>query len=117
MDNGGGSITIIGSEVARTPVDGMGTISIAKSAVAAVMRSLALGPHGIRVNLVAPGMVLTELSEFIPEAHKAAMAESTALRRNATAEDVAGAVLMMTSPHAGYITGAHVPVQGGVRIG
>ncbi|WP_037063537.1 SDR family NAD(P)-dependent oxidoreductase [Pseudonocardia acaciae] len=114
-----GSIIAIGSEVARTPVGGMGAVSVAKSAVAAAMRTLALelGPSGVRVNIVAPGMVLTELSEFIPDAEKAANARATALRRNATPDDVAGAVLLMASDYTGFVTGALVPVQGGLRIG
>ncbi|MGH4019314.1 MAG: SDR family NAD(P)-dependent oxidoreductase [Pseudonocardiaceae bacterium] len=115
---GGGSVTAIGSEVARAPAAGMGAVSIAKSAVAAAMRTLALelGPAGVRVNVVAPGMVLTDLSTFIPEQDKAAMADATPLRRNATPDDVAGAVLMMVSGNAGFVTGAHLPVQGGLRI-
>lgn len=119
IKNGGGSITVIGSEVARHPITGMGTISVAKSAVAAVVRSLALelGPRGVRVNLVAPGMVRTELSNFIPERERAAMVEATPLGRIATPDDVAGAVLMMASGHAGFVTGVDLAVQGGARIG
>lgn len=119
IEHGQGSITTIGSALSRNPVEGMGSVSIAKSAIAALMRTLALelGPKGIRVNVVAPGMVLTELSDFIPEEQKTAMAESTPLRRNATPDDVAGAVLMMASDHAAFINGAYLPVQGGNHVG
>jgi 3-oxoacyl-[acyl-carrier protein] reductase len=119
IENGGGSITVIGSEVARHPIAGMGSISVAKSAVAAVVRSLAqeLGPRGVRVNLVSPGMVHTELSDFIPGPERAAMIEATPLGRIATPDDVAGAVLMVASGHAGFVTGVDLAVQGGARIG
>lgn len=119
IENGGGSVTVIGSEVARHPIAGMGSISVAKSAVAAVVRSLALelGPRGVRVNLVAPGMVHTELSDFIPARERAAMIEATPLGRIATPDDVAGAVLTVASAHAGFVTGVELAVQGGARIG
>ncbi len=79
------------------------------------MRSLALelGPLGIRVNVVAPGLTDTDATAHQPPEMKQAMAKMTPMQRNGLPEDVAGAVLMVASSQAGFVTGAYVPVCGG----
>jgi len=91
---------------------------VAKAAVDAVVRSLALelGPHGDRVNAVAPGLVLTDASARIPRQQKDAVADRTPLRRNAAPADVAGAILLLAAGSADFITGAYVPVNGGSHM-
>ncbi len=90
----------------------------AKSALIGLTRTLArdLGPHGITVNLVSPGMTLTEYSQSLPDDQKARVAALTPLRRLAMPDDVAGVVLFYASPLAGFVTGATVAPDGGLAI-
>ena len=81
-------------------------------------RSLArdLGPHGITVNMVSPGMTLTDYSQSLPDAVKNRVAAQTPLRRLATPEDVAGVVLFYASPLAEFVSGANLAPDGGLAI-
>jgi 3-oxoacyl-[acyl-carrier protein] reductase len=77
---------------------------------------LELGPAGIRVNVVAPGLTLTDATAGQPQEAKDAVARMTPLRRNALADDVAGAVAMLASDEARFVTGAYLPVSGGIQM-
>jgi 3-oxoacyl-[acyl-carrier protein] reductase len=90
----------------------------AKSALIGLTRTLArdLGPHGITVNMVSPGMTLTEYSQSLPENVKKKVTNQTPLRRLATAEDVAKIVLFYASPLADFLTGANLAPDGGLAI-
>ena len=90
----------------------------AKSALIGLTRTLArdLGPHGITVNLISPGMTLTDYSQSLPDDLKARVAAQTPLRRLATPDDVTGAVLFYASPLAGFVTGANIAPDGGLAI-
>ena len=90
----------------------------AKSALIGLTRTLArdLGPHGITVNMVSPGMTLTDYSQSLPEDLKARVAGQTPLRRLATPEDVANVVLFYASPLADFVTGANLAPDGGLAI-
>ena len=90
----------------------------AKSALIGLTRTLArdLGPHGITVNMVSPGMTLTEYSQSLPDDQKARVAALTPLRRLATADDVAGIVLFYASPLADFLTGANLAPDGGLAV-
>ncbi len=90
----------------------------AKSALIGLTRTLArdLGPHGITVNMVSPGMTLTDYSQSLPDDLKARVAGQTPLRRLATPEDVANVVLFYASPLAGFVTGANIAPDGGLAI-
>lgn len=87
----------------------------AKSALHALSKNLAqeLGPIGITVNMVSPSMVETDLVGGAPERLRQMIVSRTPLRRLATADDVAGAVLMLASPYARFITGENLLVTGG----
>jgi 3-oxoacyl-[acyl-carrier protein] reductase len=113
-----GCIIAISSGLSRRPGEGFCAHSAAKSGLDGFMRALALelGPKGIRVNVVAPGLTDTDATAFIPAAHKEAMAQATPLRRIGQPEDVAGAVLMLASENARYLTGVYVPVCGGTLM-
>lgn len=76
----------------------------------------ALGPHGIRVNAVAPGLVETEASAEQVRAWSAAIGAQTPLRRLAQPEDVAGAILLLAAHDARFITGQYVVVDGGLSM-
>ena len=90
----------------------------AKSALIGLTRTLArdLGPHGITVNLVSPGMTLTDYSQSLPDDQKARVAAQTPLRRLATPDDVVGVVLFYASPLSGFITGANIAPDGGLAV-
>ncbi len=75
-----------------------------------------LGPHGIRVNTVSPGLTITDATAFLPQEAKDASANATPLGRNAEPEDVAGVVLAMAADTTGFVTGAYVPVSGGILM-
>ena len=90
----------------------------AKSALIGLTRTLArdLGPHGITVNMVSPGMTLTDYSQSLPDDVKARVGGLTPLRRLATPEDVANVVLFYASPLAGFVTGANIAPDGGLAV-
>jgi 3-oxoacyl-[acyl-carrier protein] reductase len=113
-----GCIIGISSGLSRYPGIGFCAHSTAKSALDAFMKSLALelGPHGIRVNTVAPGLTITDATSRIPEEQKQAAAAHTPLGRVALPEDVAGAVLMVAADESGFVTGAYLPVSGGTQM-
>src|SRR5215472_7401006 len=89
----------------------------AKAGVAGLTRALAvdLGPEGIIVNCICPGPILTAMTKAIPEEHKVIFAKRrTALRRYGEPEEVAHMTLSLCLPAASYITGAVIPVDGGL---
>jgi 3-oxoacyl-[acyl-carrier protein] reductase len=119
LENKKGCIVATSSSTAQHPTAGTGGQSVAKSALDALMRVLAieLGPAGIRVNMVAPGLTLTETSARLPEQIKGMVAGMTPLGRNGLPEDVAGAILMLVLDEAGFVTGNTLSVDGGMHIG
>ena len=118
VERGRGSIIAVSSGLSRHPGFGFCAHSTAKSALDAFARALALelGPRGIRVNVVAPGLTLTDATAGLPQPVKDAMARQTPLGRNAIAEDVAGAILALACDEAGFVSGAYVPVSGGSQM-
>ncbi len=118
IKRGSGCIIAVSSGLSRHPGPGFCAHSTAKSGLDAFAKSLALelGRHGIRVNVVAPGLTITDATAFLPEEQKQAMAQMTPLGRNAEPEDIAGVVLAMASDATGFVTGAYVPVSGGTLM-
>ena len=92
--------------------------STAKAALIGLTKALAkeVGPSGIRVNCVAPGVVATDMLAGFDEATRAALAEETPLCRLGTAEDVAKAVSYLASENADFLTGQVIAVNGGYVI-
>jgi 3-oxoacyl-[acyl-carrier protein] reductase len=89
----------------------------AKAGVAGLTRAMAvdLGPEGITVNCICPGPILTGMTKAIPDEHKVIFAKRrTALRRYGEPEEVAHMTLSLCLPAASYITGAIIPVDGGL---
>ena len=89
--------------------------SSSKAAVIGFTKSLAkeVAPSGIRVNCVAPGFVLTDMTRGFDEGVIAGICEETPLLRAGTPEDIASAVLFLASEEASFITGQVLPVDGG----
>ncbi len=89
--------------------------SAAKAGVIGMTSALAkeLGPSGIRVNCVAPGVIATEMNAWLSEEDQAELNDCTPLGRMGTPGEVAAAVLFLASDNASFITGATLPVTGG----
>ncbi len=116
---GGGKIINFVATLLQRPAAEYVVHTTAKSALVGLTRTLArdLGPHGITVNMVSPGMTLTDYSQSLPETVKTRVAGLTPLRRLATADDVAGVVLFYASPLADFVTGANIAPDGGLAVG
>lgn len=115
---GGGCIVNVSSTLSRSPGPGFVAHTTAKSGLDAFSKALALelGPHGIRVNVVAPGLTLTDATRDQPRQFHEAITAHTPLRRLAEPEDVAGAVAFLCSAAARHVTGVYLPVCGGAHM-
>jgi NAD(P)-dependent dehydrogenase (short-subunit alcohol dehydrogenase family) len=111
VERGSGAIVVVGSGLSRFAAPGFSSHGAGKAACDALVRSLAaeLGPHGVRVNTVAPGPV----GEF-PGSER--VVAQTPMGRLGRGEDVANAVALVLSDDAGFVTGAWVPVNGGLQM-
>jgi 3-oxoacyl-[acyl-carrier protein] reductase len=116
-ERGSGNIITLSSAAARRPHPRSPIpYAAAKAGIQILTQHLAtqVGPHGIRVNCIAPETILTERNEErIPEAQKAALVEMHPIRRLGTPEDVARAALYLASDEAAWITGIVLDVTGG----
>lgn len=95
------------------------TYTSAKHGVIGLTRALAveLGPEGITVNCVCPGPTLTGMTQAIPDTDKTIFANRrTALKRYATPEEIAHAIVNFTLPSSSFMTGAALPIDGGLTI-
>jgi NAD(P)-dependent dehydrogenase (short-subunit alcohol dehydrogenase family) len=121
VKRGSGSIVIIGSDAATITITNQSVYSATKGAIHALARGMALdpGPHGLRVNVLAPGPVRGDLldsalarSPNLPSEWQ----KHSPLGRFAEPQDVARAVAFLCSDSASYITGATLPVDGGLTV-
>ncbi|MGW4593938.1 3-oxoacyl-ACP reductase FabG [Streptomyces argyrophyllae] len=114
-----GRMVLISSAVAFTGSPGQTAYTAAKAGLVGLARSLAweLGRRGITVNVVAPGLVETDMLREVRPARLEQYLAMTPLGRAATPEEVAAAVRFLTSEQATYITGAVLPVSGGLGMG
>lgn len=113
-----GCIIAVSSGASRQASEGFVAHTTAKSGLDGFVKSLAfeLGTYGIRVNAVAPGLTSTDATSFIPQEQKDIMSQMTPMRRIGLPEDVAGAILLLASEQARFITGAYLPVSGGIQM-
>lgn len=116
----GSSIINIGSRASVAGVPLRAHYTAAKAGLVGLSRSLAkeLGPRGIRVNVVAPGVIDSDQDHALPPARRAELEQRyralTALGRVGRVEEVAGVVLFLASDLARYITGQTIDVDGGI---
>lgn len=115
VGNGYGKIITLSSEATDKPNANWAHYITAKSALEGLTKSLAyeLAPKGIRINMVSPSMVSTELTADIPEKMKLMTAAQTPLRRLTRPEDVAGVISFLASSKSDFLVGENIRLNGG----
>jgi NAD(P)-dependent dehydrogenase (short-subunit alcohol dehydrogenase family) len=113
-----GRIVAISSTAATDGLAGQAAYAASKAGLLGLVRSLALelAAAGVTVNAVLPGMVETEKVEGMPAEVRERALTAVPMRRFATPEEVAGTVAFLCSDAAAYITGAWLPVDGGIGL-
>jgi NAD(P)-dependent dehydrogenase (short-subunit alcohol dehydrogenase family) len=114
-----GRIIFISSVVGLLGSAGQANYAASKAGLVGMARSLAreLGGRNITVNVVAPGFADTDMTAELTDKQKEAIVASVPLGRTASADEVAGVVQFLAGPDAAYITGAVIPVDGGLGMG
>ncbi len=115
---GNGKVVNIASDTALWGAPRLMHYVASKGAVIAMTKSMAreLGPDGIAVNAVAPGLTLVEATEYVPEDRKELYVDGRAMPRSQHPDDVVGAVLFLASDAADFVTGQTLPVNGGFTL-
>jgi 3-oxoacyl-[acyl-carrier protein] reductase len=113
-----GTVVLMSSQLARLGSAHGAHYAASKTAIEGLTKALALelGPHGVRVNCVAPGMTRTAILDPYSEEELARRAEAVPVRRIGEPKDVAAAVALLVSEDSSYMTGAVVHVNGGVLM-
>jgi 3-oxoacyl-[acyl-carrier protein] reductase len=114
-----GRIILISSVVALAGSGGQSNYAASKAGLVGFARSLAreIGSRNVTVNVVAPGFIETDMTAALPDARKEELRGQIPLKRFAGPDEVASAVTWLASDGAAYVTGAVIPVDGGLGMG
>jgi len=114
-----GRVVLVSSVVGMLGSAGQANYAASKAGLVGLARSVSreLGSRGVTANVVAPGFVDTDMTAALPEGTREQYRGQIPLQRFAAAEEVAAVVAFLTSDEAGYVTGALVPVDGGLGMG
>ncbi|CAB4720296.1 unannotated protein [freshwater metagenome] len=114
-----GRLIFVGSVVGATGSAGQVNYASSKSGLVGMARSFAreIGSRGITSNVIAPGFVETDMTSTLDEKRRSEISASVPLGRFCTPDEIAAVVAFIASPQASYITGALIPVDGGLGMG
>jgi len=114
-----GRIIFVSSIVGAAGQAGQANYAASKAGLVGLARSLAkeFASRNITVNIVAPGPIATDMLDALPEERRQAMAEAVPLGRLGSPDEVAGVICFLASDAAAFVTGAVIPVDGGMAMG
>jgi 3-oxoacyl-[acyl-carrier protein] reductase len=114
-----GRIILLSSVVGSAGQAGQANYAASKAGLVGLARSLAreFASRNITVNVVAPGPIRTDMTDALTDDQRAAIGDAVPLGRFGTPEEVAATIAFLASDEAGYITGAVIPVDGGLGMG
>lgn len=112
----GGSIINMASIAGQTGNPGQVNYSASKAGLIAMAKSVAkeMGPRGVRANSIAPGFIISEMTDALPQAVKDEYLKMIPLKRGGTVEDIANTALYLASDLSAYVTGQVIAVNGGM---
>lgn len=114
-----GRVVFLSSAIGFVGSPGQTNYAATKTGLLGLARSLVweLGPRNITVNVVAPGLIDTDMTKQLSERRLSELMNMTPMKRAGTVDEVAGVVRFLASDAASYVTGAVVPVGGGLGMG
>jgi 3-oxoacyl-[acyl-carrier protein] reductase len=114
-----GRMIFISSIVAFSGAPGQANYAASKAGLVGLARSIAreLGSRSITANVIAPGIVETDMTNAMTEARRAEVLAGVPMKRYGTVDEIAGAALYLASDAAAYVTGVVLPVDGGIGMG